>query len=405
MSGVILPGSVLGVLGSGQLGRMLASAARAMGYQVAVYSDDHSGQATPAGQLADSDVHAAYDHPVMLPLFARGIDVATTEFENVPAGALAAMEAAGGPARPGPAVVEVAQHRAREKRSFAAAGLATVRWSSQPEAITYPALAKTATLGYDGKGQWRLDGPGDLAALLADLPAGVELVFEERVTLAAECSVLVARNPAGELAVYPAIENHHRDGILDWSVAPARLPPAVTEAARAAARRLAEHLDLVGLACLECFVTGDGPPAEPGGRDGRDRPDGSEGRHGGLRVLANEMAPRPHNSGHLTIEAAETSQFHQQLRAVCGLPLGATDLHRPAAMANLLGDLWSGGEPDWSAALSVPGVSLHLYGKAEARPGRKMGHLTAVADDPSDALERALAARSRLVDPEEPQPA
>lgn len=386
----ILPGATIGIFGSGQLGRMLASAARAMGYRVAVYSDDHSGVATPAGQLADSDVHAAYDHPMMLPLFARGVDVATTEFENVPAGALAAMEAEGVPARPGPAVVEVAQHRAREKRAFAAAGLATVRWTSDPGGVAYPALAKTATLGYDGKGQWGLDGPADLERLLAELPAGTELVFEERVALVAECSVLVARGPAGEVAVYPAIENHHRDGILDWSVAPARLPVAVTDEARTAARRLAEHLDLVGLACLECFVT-----------DDRD----AGGRAGDLRVLANEMAPRPHNSGHLTIEAAETPQFHQQLRAVCGLPLGGTALHRPAAMANLLGDLWSAGEPDWAAALSVPGVSLHLYGKAEARPGRKMGHLTAVADDPSDALERALAARSRLVDPEEPQPA
>ena len=390
----ILPGATIGIFGSGQLGRMLASAARAMGYQVAVYSDDRSGHATPAGQLADSDLHADYGHPVMLPLFARGIDVATTEFENVPAAALAAMEAAGVPARPGPAVVEIAQHRAREKRAFESAGLATVHWASRPDAITYPALAKTATLGYDGKGQWRLDGPDDLAAL----PRGVELVYEERVELAAECSVLVARGPTGELAVYPAIENHHRDGILDWSVAPARLPATVTATAQAAARRLAEHLGLVGLACLECFVTDRGTRG-----DARHQPD--QRGAGALQVLANEMAPRPHNSGHLTIEAAETSQFHQQLRAVCGLPLGGTGLHRPAAMANLLGDLWSEGEPDWAAALAVPGVSLHLYGKAEARPGRKMGHLTAVADDPSRALERVLAARRRLVDPEEPQPA
>jgi 5-(carboxyamino)imidazole ribonucleotide synthase len=309
--------------------------------------------------------------------------VATTEVENVPAPTLAAMDAAGVPARPGAAVVEIAQHRAREKRAFAAAGLATVRWTSSPADVTYPALAKTATLGYDGKGQWPLDGPGDLSDLLSRLPATTELIFEERVALVAECSVLVARGPDGETAVYPAIENHHRDGILDWSVAPARLPREVTDAAQAAARRLAEHLDLVGLACLECFVVDDGGPA----------------------LRANELAPRPHNSGHLTIEAAETSQFHQQLRAVCGLPLGATGLHRPAAMVNLLGDLWSGGEPDWAAALSVPGTSLHLYGKAEVRPGRKMGHLTVTADDPSQAVERALAARRRLVEPQEPQPA
>jgi 5-(carboxyamino)imidazole ribonucleotide synthase len=383
MNGPILPGATIGVFGSGQLGRMLALAARSMGYRVAVYSDDRSGQATPAGQLAESDVHAAYDNPIMLPLFARGIDVATTEFENVPAQTLAAMDAAGIPTRPGAAVVEIAQHRSREKRAFAAAGLPTVRWTTSPAEIIYPALAKTATLGYDGKGQWPLDGPEALADLWTRLPDGTELIYEERVPLVAECSVLVARGPDGETAIYPAIENHHRDGILDWSVAPARLPAHVTDAAQAAACRLAEHLDLVGLACLECFVVDDG----------------------GLSLRANELAPRPHNSGHLTIEASETSQFHQQLRAICGLPLGGTALHRPAAMVNLLGDLWAGGEPDWAAALSVPGTSLHLYGKAEARPGRKMGHLTVTAEDPSQAVERALAARRRLVEPQEPQPA
>jgi 5-(carboxyamino)imidazole ribonucleotide synthase len=214
------------------------------------------------------------------------------------------------------------------------------------------------------------------------------------VPLRAECSVLVARGPAGELVAYPAIENHHTNGILDWSVAPARLAPALTDAAEVDACRLAEHLDLVGLACLELFVVDDGP-REPG------RP----GTVGGSPLRANELAPRPHNSGHLTIEASATSQFHQQLRAVCGLPLGSTQLHRPAAMVNLLGDLWAGGEPDWAAALAVPGVALHLYGKTEARPGRKMGHITALADDPSEALERALSARRRLVERQESQPA
>jgi 5-(carboxyamino)imidazole ribonucleotide synthase len=188
---------------------------------------------------------------------------------------------------------------------------------------------------------------------------------------------VVARSVDGTVATYPVVENHHRGGILDWSVAPARLPAPVAAAAADAARAVADALDLVGVACLELFVTTDG------------------------ELLANEVAPRPHNSGHLTIEAAATSQFEQQVRTLCGLPLGATDLHRPAAMVNLLGDLWSAGEPDWPAALAVPGASLHLYGKASARPGRKMGHLTVVATNAAEALASALEARRRLVDREE----
>jgi 5-(carboxyamino)imidazole ribonucleotide synthase len=369
----ILPGATLGVFGSGQLGRMFALAARRMGYRVAVYSDDRSASPTPAGQIADQDVVADYDHPTMVTLFARGVAAATIEFENVPVATLRQAAETGLAVRPGPGVAEVAQHRAREKRLFASLGLPTVRWSDRPlpeavDEVGLPALAKTATLGYDGRGQWRIDARPDLAAV----PGGVELLVEERVDLAAECSVIVARGADGELVTYPVIENHHRGGILDWSTAPADLPAPVTEAATGAARAVAEALELVGVACVELFVTEDG------------------------RVLANELAPRPHNSGHLTIEASATSQFEQQVRALCGLPLGATRLHRPAAMVNLLGELWADGEPDWAAALRVPGARLHLYGKAKPRPGRKMGHLTVMADTAADARELAREARRRL---------
>jgi 5-(carboxyamino)imidazole ribonucleotide synthase len=376
----LLPGSTLGVLGSGQLGRMFALAARRMGYRVAVYSDDRSGFSTPAGQVADHDVVSDYGS-TMVPIFARGVDAVTVEFENIPVATLRAIEEAGVPVRPGPSVVEVAQHRAREKRLFGSLQLDTACWSDLPlasaaEEVGFPAVAKTATLGYDGRGQWMLEGPADLARVTE----GLDVIVEELVELAAECSVVVVRGLDGRVVTFPVIENQHRGGVLNWSVTPARLPAPITTAATRAAGQVADALDLIGVICLEFFVTTDG------------------------RLLVNEMAPRPHNSGHLTIEAAETSQFEQQVRTVCGLPVGSTDLHRPAAMVNLLGELWSAGEPDWSAALAVPGVELHLYGKAHARPGRKMGHLTVMAETPAEALELAVESRRRLVDREERQP-
>jgi len=368
----LLPGATIGVLGSGQLGRMLAQAARRMGYRVAVYSDDRSGSTSPAGQAADHEVVAGYDHPTMVEIFARGVDAVTVEFENIPLDTLHRIEATGTPVRPGPAVVATAQHRGREKSFFRSVGVPTTEFGTSLATVGLPAIAKTQTLGYDGKGQWRLAGPAD-----ADLvPADADVLYEAQVELAAECSVVAARNPAGEVALYPAFENHHVDGILDWTVAPARLGTDTVGRAAAHTRAIVEALDAVGVLCVEFFVTAAG------------------------EVLANEFAPRPHNSGHLSIEANATSQFEQQLRAAAGLGLGSTELHRPAAMANLLGDLWARGEPDWASALSVPGVNLHLYGKAEARPGRKMGHLTALASTPTEALDRVLEARRRL-DPQE----
>jgi len=236
-------------------------------------------------------------------------------------------------------------------------------------AFGLPSVLKTAAFGYDGKGQWVLRDDADLAAVPLD--AG-PYVLEELVDLAAEVSVVVGRGHDGATAWYPVIENRHAHHILDVSVAPARIDAALADRAVQLAVTVAEALEAVGVLCVEFFVTTDG------------------------QLLVNEVAPRPHNSGHLTIEAAPTSQFEQQLRTVCGLPLGATAPFRPAAMANLLGELWSEGEPNWSAALAVPGVSLHLYGKAEARPGRKMGHLTAVASTPGEALELVVDARRRL---------
>ena len=359
------PTATVGVLGTGQLGRMLALAARRMGYPVITAGDDAVG--SPCGQVAE---------PVDdLDRFLARADVVTTEFENVDPEVLAAARLA----RPGPSVVATCQNRRREKAFLVAAGLPTVRHAvvgadgppSRDELVAFglPAVLKTAAFGYDGKGQWVLRTGADVASVPLD---GGPFVLEELVDLAVEVSVVVGRAADGTTAAYPVIENRHRDHILDVSVAPARIDAGLAGRAVELARRVADALDAVGVLCVEFFVTTDG----------------------GLFV--NEIAPRPHNSGHLTIEAAPTSQFEQQLRTVCGLPLGATTPFRPAAMANLLGDLWAAGEPDWAAALAVPGVSLHLYGKAEARPGRKMGHLTALAPTPDEALELVLDARRRL---------
>ncbi len=356
-----LTGTV-GILGTGQLGRMLALAARRMGVSVLTLGEDAIG--SPCGAVAEPLTD--------LRTFLRRADVVTTEFENIDPAVLAAARLA----RPSAQVVATCQNRAREKAFLRQAGLPTVQHRPLETvdldaigAFGFPAVAKTAAFGYDGKGQWLLHRPEDVAAVPPD--AG-PFVLERLVELRAELSVVIARGADGATAAYPAIENQHRHHVLDVSVAPARLPEAVLSQAATLAVRVAEALEAVGVLCVEFFVTADG------------------------EVVVNEIAPRPHNSGHLTIEAAPTSQFEQQLRAVCGLALGAVTPFRPAAMANLLGELWDGGEPDWAAALAVQGVSLHRYGKATARPGRKMGHLTAVAPTPSEALELVLDARRRL---------
>ncbi len=372
----ILPGATVGVLGSGQLGRMFAIAARRMGYRVHTFSPDSD---TPTGQVADREYERAYDDLDAVREFARNVAVVTFEFENVPAEAVEAA-AALAPVRPSGAALYTTQHRLREKTFLGARGfpVAPFRHVNSPEALAaalaeigFPAVLKTAGFGYDGKGQTRIDSAGEAGAAF-DALGGQEGVLEAFVDFEREVSVVAARGQGGEFAHYGVVENTHSRHILDLSVAPARVAEEVAREAVSIARAVLEELDVVGVTCVEFFLTAEG------------------------RLLVNELAPRPHNSGHFTFDASLTSQFEQQLRAVCGLPLGSTELLRPAAMANLLGDLWQAGEPDWRAAAAFPNVKLHLYGKTAPRPGRKMGHLTALAPTPEEAARAALAAREAL---------
>lgn len=376
MSDPILPGATIGILGSGQLGRMLAVAARRMGYRVHVFSSEAD---SPTGQVADLELVAPYDYLPAARTFARGVDVVTYEFENIPAQTAEAV-AERVPVRPGSEVLHISQNRLREKAFCAANGLpvtpfAAVRdeadLAEAARTVDAPAILKTAAAGYDGKGQVRVATAADLPAAW-DAIGRVEAILEAEVDFVAEASLVCARTAAGEFAHYGLIENRHERHILDVSVAPVdALQPLVADAV-AIARCVVDDLAYVGVLCVEFFVTQEG------------------------RLLVNEIAPRPHNSGHLTIEACITSQFEQQLRAVCGLPLGDTTALRPAAMANLLGDLWAEGEPDWMALASHPAAKLHLYFKQAARPGRKMGHVTALAATAEEATELVLAARRSL---------
>ncbi len=372
----ILPGATVGVLGSGQLGRMFAIAARRMGYRVHTLSPDDD---TPTGQVADLEIKASYHDLDAVRNFARGVSVVTFEFENVPADtAEAAAQFA--PVRPAGKVLHVTQNRLREKTflreaGFPVAPFATVRSLEELDAalqrIGTPAILKTAGWGYDGKGQARVENEASAAAAWKELNT-IEAVLEGFIDFAAEASVVAARGLDGSFVAYPLVANHHVRHILDTTHTPAAWPPGLEHSAHQIARGVLEALEVVGVLCVEFFVTRSG------------------------ELLVNELAPRPHNSGHFSFDACVTSQFEQQLRAICGLPLGSTELLRPAAMANLLGDVWTGGEPNWAGALSMPEVKLHLYGKAAARPGRKMGHLTALADTADEALRRVLAAREAL---------
>jgi 5-(carboxyamino)imidazole ribonucleotide synthase len=372
----ILPGAAVGVLGSGQLGRMFAIAARRMGYRVHTLSPDTD---TPTGQVADVEIVADYDDLEAVRDFARGVSVVTFEFENVSAAAAQAA-AAFAPVRPGGDVLHVTQHRLREKTFLRDAGLPVTPFRAVRNAddlsaalreLGVPGVLKTAGFGYDGKGQTKVSRAEDAAAALARA-GGAEMIYESFIDFDREVSVVAARGLDGAFAHWGVIENRHRNHILDVSVTPTDLPPPVLRGAEEIARAVLERLDVVGVLCVEFFLTTSG------------------------ELLINELAPRPHNSGHLTFDASVTSQFEQQLRAVCGLPLGSTRLLRPAAMANLLGDLWDAGEPNWPAACALPDVKLHLYGKAAPRPGRKMGHLTALADTPAEAARLVTAARDAL---------
>ena len=362
--GVILPGATLGVLGGGQLGRMFTLAARVLGYRVMVLDPD---PASPAGSVADIHLQADYQDTRALTRMGDECAAFTTEWENVPASTLDYL-AAHGPVRPAATAVAVARDRIREKTFVRDLGLATAPFfpihkegelAAAVRDLRLPALLKTATLGYDGKGQAGVDSLEQAHAafaLLGERPC----VLEEKVDLAQELSVVLARGTAGDIALYPIGENAHRNGILHTTRVPGRVAPAVAEHAVGMARRLAEALEYVGVMAVEFFLTRDG------------------------ELLVNEIAPRPHNSGHYTLDACITSQFEQQVRTLCGLPLGDTRLLTPVTMLNLLGDLWTDNEPDWQPVFQHPQAKLHLYGKHTARPGRKMGHIN-VLDENADA--------------------
>lgn len=377
VSGAIVAPAAIGMLGGGQLGRYALMAARQMGFRTVVLDPD---PAAPAGAIADTHLAAAYDDPDSLDRMAAECAVVTTEFENPPAAALTRLAATTRVAPP-PTAVAIAQDRIAEKSFLVANGLPVgeygvlasvtdVLYATEHDRL-FPARLKTARLGYDGKGQVVVADPAGLRDAWQSL-GNVPCVLERALDLHTEVSVVAARATDGTFAAFAVTENAHVDGILDVSVAPAQVADELAAAAVDHTRAIGEALEFVGTFAVEFFVTADG-------------------------VLVNEIAPRPHNSGHWTLDAARTSQFEQQVRAVCGLRLGDPEMNSGGvAMVNLLGDAWHAGEPAWDRALAVPGVHLHLYGKATPRPGRKMGHLTAVADTPAAARERALNARAAL---------
>jgi len=368
----ILPSATLGVLGGGQLGRFFVIAARQMGYRVTVLDPDPE---SPAGGLADRHITAAYDDRAALDRLTADCAAITTEFENVPAESMAYLARACRVA-PNAGCVAVSQDRIREKGALEQGGFpvgpyaAVTRETDLERADLYPGVLKRARFGYDGKGQARVASPEAARRAWAAFDHA-PCVLERMLVLEREVSVVVARGDDGATAAFSVAENRHRHGILDVSIAPARIDAALAREAQAMAARLAAVLGYVGVLAVEYFVT--------------------EGR-----LLVNEIAPRPHNSGHYTIEACVTSQYAQQVRALCGLPLGDVRLLSPAVMVNVLGDAWRVGEPPWAEVLAEPRAKLHLYGKRSARPGRKMAHITVLDAQIERALEAALALRARL---------
>ncbi len=371
----ILPGATLGILGGGQLGRMFTLAARTMGYKVTVLDPDF---ASPAGQMADVHLQADYtDHGALRQLGAACAAV-TTEFENVPAASLIEL-ANHCRVSPGAAAVAIAQDRSHEKSWLARNGFATA-----PFALVYsegdldaaladvgtPSLLKVARFGYDGKGQARVGQTADAHAAFREF-GGQPCVLEGFVKLEREVSVVLARNDAGECRLFPVAENRHENGILDVSIVPARVPDKLAGQACEMARAVADKLGYVGVMAVEFFVAGG-------------------------QLMVNEIAPRPHNSGHYTLDACVTDQFEQQVRALCGLPLGDTRLLSPVAMVNILGERWQNGGPHWDTLLTHPNIKLHLYGKETARPGRKMGHFNVLDADLESALKLAERMRDAL---------
>ena len=374
-SHIILPPAMLGMLGGGQLGRFFVIAAHEMGYRVTVLDPDKN---SPAGKIADVHLCAAYDDAAALKKMAKTCQAITTEFENVPASSLETL-AQKRTVRPSAQAVSIAQHRVLEKQFIRDAGIPVAPFvvvnavSDLPvdsEAI-YPGILKVARFGYDGKGQARVANQAQAQAAFEEFK-GEQCVLEKMLSLDYEVSVVLTRDAQGNVAAYPLAENSHLNGILDVSIVPARAPKAIQDQARQLAIKIAEKLDYIGVLAVEFFV--------------------SNGE-----LLANEMAPRPHNSGHYTIDANVTNQFEQQLRALVGLPLGDSRLHSQAVMVNILGDVWkNGAEPAWDKIFARAELKLHLYGKHEPRPGRKMGHYTVIGADQETVIVNAIKAREEL---------
>ena len=377
---MILPGATLGLVGGGQLGRMFTMAARNLDYRVTVLDPD---PLSPAAEFASGHLNTAYTHPVSLEEMAKTCAAVTTEFENAPAEALIEL-AKRTTVRPSGHAVAIAQDRTAEKAFFTSNGFpvgpfAVIRNHDDINAalriVKLPAVLKTARFGYDGKGQARIATKDALVATLTEWKSAL-CVLEEFLPLVKEISVVLARAEDGKTAIFPIAENQHVNGVLDITIAPARISQALAREAENIAKEMAAKLEYVGVMAVEFFVLATD------------------------KLLVNEIAPRPHNSGHFTIDACRTSQFEQQVRVLCGLPLGDTSQHTPAVMVNILGDVWRGANhetpPDWQAVLKHPGAHLHLYGKRQARAGRKMGHVTVCDTDPANALSIAMEIRRDL---------
>jgi|TARA_B100001146_G_scaffold99015_1_gene87644 5-(carboxyamino)imidazole ribonucleotide synthase len=373
------PGSTIGIIGGGQLGRMLAIAARQMDYKTVVLDPDSN---CPAGQVADRVIRSEYSDIKASSELAALADVVTYEFENVDADSVSSAEKHK-PVRPSSSVLRTTQNRLHEKKALLEAGIPVANFrkvdslrdlEDAASVLGYPMVLKTATEGYDGKGQSIIHGEHDLAISYDQLNArNVELIVEQFVSFKAEVSTICARTIDGMTATFDPSENIHRNHILDTSIVPARIDESVADKARIIATNIAEKLEVIGLIAVEMFVTQEN------------------------EILVNELAPRPHNSGHYTMDGCDTSQFEQLVRVLAGMPITLPKLHSPTVMVNLLGEIWedTGGNPDWQRALEMPGVSLHLYGKSAARVGRKMGHINVVAETVEEALYIATEARER----------
>ena len=374
---MIAPGSTIGILGGGQLGRMTGQAARSLGYGFVVYEPQEK---CPAGQVADREINAPYGDEAALDLLSRSSDVITYEFENVSSDATSYLEQRGA-LHPRPEILHICQNREREKNFLRDNGIPCAPFAivDSQEAlekalarIGVPSVLKTAAFGYDGKGQLKITAEKPDCAAIWQQFGGARAVLEGWMDFSMEISVMVAANEQGQVATFPVAENIHTNHILDYSIVPARIDPKLQAEAEALAKEIAAKLGLVGLLGVEIFVLKDGT------------------------LAVNELAPRPHNSGHYTIDACVTSQFEQFVRAVTGLPLGSTELLRPVTMVNILGDAWQGREPRFAELLKHPEAKLHLYGKSQARKGRKMGHFCVLGDTAEASYQKAQELKALL---------